>query len=36
MAVGEPVNICLDMSLGVRTEALGLQMGLELKGAGAL
>lgn len=36
VAVGEPVNIYLDMRLGVGTEALGLQVGLELEGAGAL
>ncbi len=36
VAVGEARNICLDLGLGVRTEALGLQMSLELKGAGAL
>lgn len=36
VAVGEPVNIYLDVGLGVRTEALRLQMGLELEGAGAL
>lgn len=36
MAVGEPVSIYLDMGLGSRTEALRLQMGLELEGAGGL
>lgn len=36
MAVGEAVNVYLDMGLGVRTEPLLLQMGRELRGAGAL
>lgn len=36
MAVRESVNVPLDVGLGVWTEALRLQMGLELEGPGAL
>lgn len=36
MAVAEPVNVYLDVGLGVRTEALWWQVRLELEGPGTL